>query len=206
MSLKDFLEKLEIGEEKIKLSKDEIKSIMAESGKVVDNEKAKVEEQYQKDIDTYKSTIDDLKEKIKNAPKSDEMENLKNKIAEYEQKETDRIASEKARKDDEILTKNILSAIGEKKFTSDYAKNGIINDIKAELSKEENKGLGITEIFNNLTKDKDGIFANPNQMKDMEGMGDTDTTVSKEAFDKMSYNQRLELKHSNPTLFEEYNK
>lgn len=206
MSLKDFLEKLEIGDEKVKLSKDDIKNIMSESGKVVDNEKSKLEEQYKKDVEEYKTTINDLKEQIKNAPNSDEIENLKTKIAEYEQKETNRIADEKAKKDDEILTKNILSAIGEKKFTSDYAKNGIINDIKAELSKEENKGLGITEIFNNLTKDKEGIFANPNQVKDMTGMGNTDAAVSKEAFDKMSYSQRLELKHSNPTLFEEYNK
>ena len=205
MSLKDFLEKLEIGEEKVKLSKDDIKNIMAESGKVVDNEKTKIEEQYKKNIDEYKTTIDDLKKQVENAPKSDEMENLKNKIAEYEKKESDRIATEKAKKDDEVLTNNILSAIGDKKFTSNYAKVGLINDIKAELSKEENKGLGITEIFNNLTKDKEGIFESPNQVKDMEGMGDIETTVSKEAFDKMSYNQRLELKHSNPTLFEKYN-
>ena len=49
------------------------------------------------------------------------------------------------------------------------------------------------------------IFANPNQVKDMEGMGDTDTTVTKETFDKMSYNQRIEFKQSNPELFEKYN-
>lgn len=203
--MNDFLANLEIGENKIKLSNDEIKAILAEHGKSVKTETEKIENKLKKDIDNYKSTIDDLKKQIENAPKSEEMENLKSKIAEYEQKETDRLASEKAKKDDEVLTNNILSAIGEKKFTSNYAKVGLINDIKAELSKEENKGLGITEIFNNLTKDKEGIFENPNQIKDMEGMGDTDTTVSKEAFDKMSYNQRLELKHSNPTLFEKYN-
>lgn len=205
MSLKDFLEGLEIGESKVKLSKEDIKNIMAENGKVVENEKTKVEEQYKKDIETYKTTIDDLKNQIDNAPKSDEMENLKNKIADYEKKETERIASEKAKKDDEILTNNILNVIGDKKFTSDYAKNGLISDIKTELSKEENKGLGINEIFTNLTKDRDGIFENPNQMKDMAGMGDTDAGVSKEAFEKMSYNQRLELKRNNPDLFEKYN-
>ena len=40
----------------------------------------------------------------------------------------------------------------------------------------------------------------------MTPMGDIDNTVSKETFDKMSYNQRLELKESNPELFEKYNK
>jgi hypothetical protein len=36
-------------------------------------------------------------------------------------------------------------------------------------------------------------------------MGDTDTTVTKDVFDKMSYNQRIEFKHNNPELFEKYN-
>ena len=82
----------------------------------------------------------------------------------------------------------------------------MLNDIKLELKKDENKGLGIQEIFDNLTKDRTDIFMNPNQIKNMEGMGDIDTNVTQEAFDKMSYNQRVEFKHSNPELFEKYNK
>ena len=205
MSLKDYLEGLEIGDDKLKLSKEDIKGIIAESGKVVNTETEKVRNDLQKDIDTYKSTIDDLKQQIEKAPSSDDIENLKTKIADYEQKEADRIAKEQAEKEEQLLTNNILSVFGDKKFTSEYAKNGLMNDIKLELKKEENKGLGIQEIFDNLTKDRTDIFANPNQVKDMAGMGDGDTEVSKEAFDKMSYNQRIELKHSNPELFEKYN-
>lgn len=204
--MNDFLENLEIGENKIKLSKEEIKAIMKEHGKTVTTETEKVENKYKKDIDEFKATIDDLKAQISKAPSSDEIENLKTKIADYEQKETDRLAREKAEKDEQILTNNILSVFGDKKFTSDYAKNGLMNDIKAELQKEENKGLGIQQIFDNLTKDRTDIFANPNQVQDMPGMGDTDTGVTKEAFDKMSYNQRVEFKQSNPELFEKYNK
>lgn len=203
--MNDFLENLEIGENKVKLSKEEIKSILAEHGKSVKTETEKVRNDMQKDIDTYKSTIDDLKEQINKAPKSEEIENLTKKIADYEQKEADRVAKEKAEKDEQILTNNILNVFGDKKFTSDYAKNGLMNDIKAEMKKEENNGLGIQEIFDNLTKDRTDIFANPNQLKDMEGMGDTDTTVTKEAFDKMNYSQRIEFKNSNPELFEKYN-
>lgn len=206
MSLKEFLENLEVGDEKLKLSKEDIKSIIAESGKVVDNEKTKIQEQYKNDIENYKTTIEDLKGKIEKAPKSDELENLKNTIADYEQKEADRIAKEQAEKEEQVLTNNILNVFGDKKFTSEYAKNGLMNDIKAELKKEENKGLGIQEIFDSLTKDSEGIFANPNQVQDQTGMGDTDTQVSKEVFDKMSYNQRIEFKQSNPELFEKYNK
>lgn len=172
MSLKDFLENLEIGEGKVKLSKEEIKSIMSESGKTVDNEKLKVEEQYKKDIETYKTTIDDLKNKIENAPKSDELENLKNTIADMEAKEQKRIAEEKARKDDEILTNNIITAFGDKKFVNDYTKNAIIEDIKKGLKDEINSGKSAKDLFEEYTKDKSDIFVNPNQVQDMSGMGD----------------------------------
>ena len=204
--MNDFLENLEIGENKIKLSKEEIKAILKEHGKSISTETQKVEEKYQKQIEDAQSTIDDLKEQIKNAPKSDELENLNKKIADYEQKEADRIAKEQALKEEQSLNTNILNVFGDRKFTSDYAKKGLMNDIKAELNKEENKGLGIQDIFDKLTKDRTDIFANPNQVQDMPGMGDTDTDVSKDVFDKMSYRQRLEFKQSNPELFEKYNK
>ena len=204
--MNDFLENLEIGENKIKLSKEEIKAIMKEHGKTVTTETEKIKAELQKDIDTYKSTIDELKGQIEKAPTSDEIENLKTKIADYEQKEADRIANEQAEKQEQILTNNILNVFGDKKFTSEYAKNGLMNDIKAELQKEENKGLGIQEIFENLTKDRTDIFMNPNQIKDQTGMGDVDNDITKETFEKMSYNQRIEFKQSNPELFEKYNK
>ena len=206
MSLKDFLTDLEIGENKVKLSKDEIKSIIAESGKVVENEKNKIEEQYKNDIVNYKNTIDDLKGQIEKAPSSEEMENLKQKITDFEAKETARIEQEKATKAEQTLNNNILAVFGDRKFSSEYAKNGLLSDIKAEMKKEENQGKGIKDIFEELTKDKTGIFENPNQFQDMTPMEDIDNTVSKETFDKMSYNQRLELKESNPELFEKYNK
>ena len=170
MSLKDFLSNLEIGENKVKLSKEEIKSIMEESGKVVDNEKNKIEEQYKNDIVNYKNTIDDLKGQIEKAPSSEEMENLKQKITDFEAKETARIEQEKANKAEQTLNNNILAVFGDRKFSSEYAKNGLLSDIKAEMKKEENQGKGIKDIFEELTKDKTGIFENPNQFQDMTPM------------------------------------
>jgi exonuclease VII large subunit len=206
MSLRGFLENLEIGESKVKLSSEDVKNILAESGKVVDNEKQKIEEQYKKDIDNYKTTIEDLKGQIENAPSSEDMENLKQKITEFEEKETARIEKEKELKAEETLNNNILAVFGDKKFSSDYAKNGLLSDIKTEMKKEENQGKGIKDIFEELTKDRSDIFANPNQFQDMPPMGDIDNTISKETFDKMSYKERLEMKQTNPELFEKYNK
>lgn len=172
MSLKDYLEGLEIGEEKLKLSKEDIKGILAESGKVVNTETDKLKEE-------YKKTIDDLKEQIKNAPNSDELENLKNKIADMEAKEQKRLDEEKAKKDDEILTNNIIQAFGDKQFINEYTKNAIINDIKAGLKDSNNGGKSAKDLFEEITKDKSDIFANPNKIPDMEGMGDSEDTNNK---------------------------
>jgi len=203
--MNEFLEKLEIGEGKVKLSKEEIKAILAEHGKSIKTETEKVENKYKADVENYKTTIDDLKKQIENAPSSDDVENLKTRIADFEKKEADRIAREETEKADRALTNNILSVFGDRKFSSEYAKNGLLTDIKTELNKEENKGKGIKDIFEELTKDRADIFANPNQVKDMPDMQDMDNGISKEDFDKMSYKQRVELKESNPELFAKYN-
>jgi polyhydroxyalkanoate synthesis regulator phasin len=204
--MNDFLETLEIGENKVKLSKEEIKAILAEHGKTVKTETEKVKTKYEEDITSYKNTIDDLKKQIETAPKSDEIENLKTKIADYEQKENDRIAKQKAEEEDNIITKNILDTFGEKKFINDYTKNSIVNEIKTALKDKANVGKSAKDLFEEITNGKDGIFANPNQMVDMpnpdEGM---DNTITKEAFEKMGYKERIELKQSNPELFNKFN-
>ena len=167
MSLKSYLESLEIGDAKIKLSDEQIKGALKESGTVVDTEVAKAKETMQKEIDNYKSTIDGLKEQINKAPKTDEYETLKTKIAEYEQKETERQEKAKAEEQDRILTNNILEAIGEKKFVNEYTKNSIINEVKTALSDTKNAGKSAKDLFESITKDRTDIFENPNQMKDM---------------------------------------
>lgn len=204
--MKGFLEELEIGEGKVKLSKEEIKSIIAKHGEYIKTETEKVEKQYKEEISEYKSTIDDLKEQIKNAPKSDELESLKGKIADYEQKEADRVAKQKAKEEDDILTKNIVEVIGDKKFVNDYTKNSIINEVKTALKDNANLGKSAKDLFEQITNGKDGIFANPNQVIDMPSVDENvETTISKEDFNKMGYKERLELKSSNPELFKKYN-
>ncbi len=204
--MNDFLENLEIGEGKAKLSKEEIKSILTENGKIVNVEVKKAEDKLNNQINDYKKTIDDLNEKLKNVPDSNVLEDLKKQIKEFQDKENQRIANEKAKQEDEVLTTNILNSLKDKKFASDYAKNGLIADIKSELGKSENKGKGINEIVDYLTKDKSGIFENPNKPANMPGMGNVTTEVTKEAFEKMGYRERLKLKQENPEQFAELNK
>ena len=165
--MKDFLENLEIGENKVKLSQEEIKSILAEHGKSVKTETEKVENNMRKENEDLKATIDDLKEQVNKAPKSDEIENLKSKIAEYETKEKERKEEEDKKIFEENLNKNVLEAIGDKEFVNERTKNAIINEVKTALQDKANVGKSAKDIFETITKDSTDIFKNKNELKDM---------------------------------------
>ena len=173
--MKDFLEKLEIGEDKIKLSKEEIKEILAKNGEYIKIETDKVEERYKQQLEDNKTTIDELKAQLEEAPKTDDLENLKKTIADYEQKEKDREAKQKQEEEEKVLDESINSLFEGKTFTSNYARQGLLNDIKNAYKSGENTGKGIKDLFDELTKDKTDIFTNPNEeQKDMTGMGDSE--------------------------------
>ena len=165
--MKDFLENLEIGENKVKLSQEEIKSILAEHGKSVKTETEKVENNMRKENGDLKATIDDLKEQINKAPKSDEIESLKSKIADYETKEKERKEEEDKKIFEENLNKNVLEAIGDKEFVNERTKNAIINEVKTALQDKANVGKSAKDIFEAITKDSTDIFKNKNELSDM---------------------------------------
>ena len=137
-----------------------IDTIMAEHGKIVTKDK--------EELQTLKSELKELKENSKNA------EELQMKYDELIKANEEREAKKKAEEEDKILTDNINALFEGKSFTSEYARKGLLNDIKAGLNNPDNKGKGIQDLFEELTKDKTDIFTNPNQMKDMEGMGDSE--------------------------------
>ena len=119
-------------------------------------------------ITTYETKINEFNVSAKdNADWKLKYEELQTSIKEQE-------AKQKAEEEDKILTDNINALFEGKTFTSEYAKTGLLNDIKTGLNKPENKGKGIQDLFNELTKDKTDIFTSPNQIKDMSGMGDSE--------------------------------
>lgn len=154
-------------------------------------------------IKTLEDDKKDLEEKIttltdeakNNADVVKELEDLKKEIKAKED-------ADKKAKEDAELTNAITAVFGDKVFTSDYVRNGIIADMKTEIAKPENKGKGYTEIFENLTKDKEGIFANPNPPAPVPGMGRVDTgSITKEQFAKMGYLERNKLFNENRELY-----
>ena len=128
------------------------------------NEKKELEDK----VSTYETKINEFNEKSKDdADWKIKYEELQTSIKEQE-------AKQKAEEQDKMITESINNLFEGKTFTSEYARNGLLNDIKEGLNKPENKGKGIQDLFNELTKDKNDIFTSPNQIKDMESMGDSE--------------------------------
>lgn len=163
--MKDYLEKLEIGEEG--LTKDQIKGIIAEASKMTTNEVNKIKNELEKEIAEKDEVIKSLNEDIKKSPSADELENLKSKIADYETKEKERKEQEDKKIFEENLNKNVLEAIGDAEFVNERTKNAIINEVKIALQDKANVGKSAKDIFETITKDSTDIFKNKNELKDM---------------------------------------
>lgn len=152
-------------------------------------------------VNTYETKINEFNETAKeNADWKIKYEELQTSINEQE-------AKLKAKEEDDILTNNINAVFGDKKFVNDFTKNAIMNEIKTALKDNANLGKSAKDLFEEMTNGKDGIFANPNQVVDMTEIDENvENVVSKDDFDKMGYKERIELKKSNPELFNKYNK
>lgn len=168
--MREFLKGLE-------LDKETIDTIMAEHGKLITEAKEKTQELENK-VKEYETKIGELSSKAEDNTKvQEELDNLKKSIAENE-------AKAKAKAEDEILTKNITSAFGDKKFVNEYTKNAIISDIKTALKDSNNAGKSAKDLFEELTKDKEGIFENPNKGVSTPPTGDVNTGLAKENHDR----------------------
>ena len=156
------------------LEEEQIDKVMALYGKAMTKKDKEIEtlksdkEELENKVATYETKINEFNESSKdNADWKLKFEELQTSIKEQE-------AKKKAEEEDKILTDNINQLFEGKTFTSEYARNGLLNDIKKGIANPENKGKGIQDLFNELTKDKTDIFTNPNQIKDMNGMGDSE--------------------------------
>ena len=121
-------------------------------------------------LSTMSGEMQELKDK--GATAEDYKSKFEQLKADIERKEED----PKTAAADKELTEKILEVFPkDKDFTSEYVKNGLISDIKARHAEDNTKGL--QAIFDELTKDKDGIFMNQNPAGQMSGMGEVDTSV-----------------------------
>lgn len=140
------------------LSDETIDKIMAENGKDIEATKSKYAdyESVKSELAKAQTTIGDL-EKAKG-----DATTLQKTIDDYKAADEKRVSDEKAAAARADVETRFGSAIGERKFAHDYIKNGVLSDFEKALSDEAFKGKGDAEIFEALTKDKEGIFASQN--------------------------------------------
>lgn len=147
--------------EDLGIEKEVIDKIMAIHGADTEAKKTEIAE-IQKKLDDANEQITSFGEKVKELDGKDAtVAELQKKLTDYEQKEQARVEAEKTALAEKELDEKIHAVIGDKQFTSEYVKKGIFNDIKEQLKSDNT--IGIDKAFETLTKDKEGIFVNPNQ-------------------------------------------
>lgn len=179
--MREFLKGLDLDSELID-------TIMAEHGKLVTKDKEALQ--------SLQSQVNQLQEDSKNAAE------IKEKYEALEAAEAQR----NAEKEKNNVLSTVKSFMGDKKFVNEFTQNAIVDELTQALNNDANKGKSTKDLFDEITNGKDGLFINPNQIVDMPSIDESvETSVSKDAFDKMGYNERLKLKQSNPELFKKYN-
>lgn len=122
-------------------------------------------------------------------------------LAKEKQAEADRILAEK----NADIEKRFSTCVGEKKFSHDAIKADYLKKFSAALESEEYKGKGDAEIFHALTKDDATAFTGVTAVKLQGGtpQGVGGKSVTREAFNKMSYKERLQIYNENQALYNE---
>lgn len=132
----------------------------------------------QQQLTAANNTISELEKN-----KSD-VASLQAQIDTYKQEKADREKAEQEAARDAALMARFDKLHGERKYANDFTKNGIFAEFKDALGKSENEGKSDADIFSTLTKDRDGIFTNPNPGMDIPGMGDSDS-IDKAKYDSI---------------------
>ena len=122
--------------------------------------------------DDYKSQLDNANNTISELEKNKgDIASLQSQIDTYKQEKEDREKAEQEAARNSALLSRFEKLHGERKYTNDFTKNGVFAEFKEAISKAENEGKSDADIFAALTKDRDGIFTNPNPGVDIPGAG-----------------------------------
>lgn len=127
--------------------------------------KGKLTEQTDK-VKELNGTIANLEKQVEELKEADP-EALQKKIDELQKNIDDRKKADEDAEKESRLSERFNAATGDKKFINDFTKNGVLGEFKKALDNEENKGKSDKEIYEDLVKDRDGIFQNPNNSVDI---------------------------------------
>lgn len=174
---KEFLEKLGITGEAAD-------AIFAERGKEITEVNKKIESLTSENAKLNESINNISAEKDKISKDVVDSSAIQKQFDDYKAEIAAMLSKRDAEAADKELTSKIESVFGDKKFTSDYARVGLINDIKSKFNEEGNTS-SLSEIFDSLTKDKTGIFESTHKKLSIPQSGSGSGATSSEELLKM---------------------
>lgn len=125
--------------------------------------------------DNYKSQLDAANNTISELEKNKgDISALQAELDTYKQEKENREKAEQEAAKDAALRTRFDKLHGERKYANDFTKNGVFAEFKEAVGKAENEGKSDADIFAALTKDRDGIFTNPNPALDIYGAGNVE--------------------------------
>lgn len=128
-------------------------------------DKGKFEEQ-RAELDRLKAQVSEQASTIGNLEAaSGDAEATRKELERYKQEEADRKKAEKEAETDRILTEAAEQALDGKEFVNDFTRNHFVAELKKAIADPANKGKRAVRLFEEMTKDLDGIFKNPQQEK-----------------------------------------
>lgn len=120
------------------------------------------------EVERLKTALSDRDATIKKLEEaSGDAEATRKELERYKQEETERKKAEKEAETDRILTEAAKQAIEQylngREFVNDITGGHYTEELKKAIADPANKGKRAVKLFEEMTKDLDGIFKNPQQ-------------------------------------------
>lgn len=116
------------------------------------------------EVERLKTALSDRDATIKKLEDaSGDAEATRKELERYKQEEAERKKAEKEAETDRILTEAAEQALDGKEFVNDFTRNHFVAELKKAIADPANKGKRAVKLFEEMTKDLDGIFKNPQQ-------------------------------------------
>lgn len=116
------------------------------------------------EVERMKTALSDRDDTIKKLEEAGgDAEATRKELERYKQEEAERKKAEKEAETDRILTEAAEQALDGKEFVNDFTRNHFVTELKKAISDPANKGKRAAKLFEEMTKDLDDIFKNPQQ-------------------------------------------
>lgn len=92
---------------------------------------------------------------------SGDIEATREELRRYKEEEAARKKAEEEAETDRILTEAAEQALDGKEFVNEFTRNHFVAELKKAIADPANEGKGAVKLFEEMTKDMDNIFRNP---------------------------------------------